>query len=125
MSSTPYAAVTVLDTALSVGLADATIYTLDYRYAGENNFAMNFIGTLSSVGTGDSVTLQVSPDYRQESPTKANAMWGSVEVFTSTAFNACVNGPWAAIRFIKGGTQTAKVVGLLAGASRNKADIQG
>lgn len=125
MSSTPYAAVTVLDTALSVGQADASIFTLDYRYSGENNFALNFIGTLSSVGTGDSVSIQVSPDYRPESQTKTNAMWGTIETFTSTAFNASVNGPWAAVRFIKGGTQTAKVVGLLAGASRNKADIQG
>lgn len=125
MSNVSYAAVTVLDTAASVGAADATIFSLDYRFAGGANYAMNFIGTLASVGTGDSVTLQVSPDYRADSPTKANAMWGSVEVFTSTAFNGSLNGPWSAIRFIKGGAQTAKVVGLLAGASRNKTDMQG
>jgi hypothetical protein len=125
MSNVPYAPVTVLDTAASVGAADASIYVLDYRFAGSANFAMNFIGTLASVGAADSVRLQVSPDYRQESPTKANAMWGSVEVFTSTAFNGSLNGPWAAIRFLKSGDQVAKVVGLLAGASRNKADIQG
>lgn len=125
MSSISYAAVTVLDTALSVGAGDATIFGLDFRYAGTNNYAMNFIGTLASIGTGDSVSLQVSPDWRHNAPSNAGAMWQTVEVFTSTSFNGSLNGPWAAIRFIKGGTQTAKVVGLLAGAQRNKLDIQG
>lgn len=122
MSTTPYAAVTCLDTATSIGAADATIQHLAYRFSGENNFAMNFIGTLASVGTGDSVSLQVSPDYRTEDPNNAGAMWQTVEVFTSTAFNGSLNGPWAAIRFIKSGTQTAKVVGLLMGRNRSKYD---
>jgi len=123
MSNTPFAAVTCLDTATSIGAADATIITIDYRFAGDVNYSMNFIGTLGSVGTGDNVALQVSPDYRAE--TAAGAMWQSVEVFASTAFNGCVNGPWQAIRFIKPGAQTGKVVALTAGKNRNRLDIQG
>lgn len=123
MSSTPFAAVTCMDTAVSVGAADATIIELDYRFAGEVNYSLNFIGTMSSVGTGDNVALQVSPDYRPQ--TAAGAMWQSVEVFATTAFNGCVNGPWQAIRFIGPGVQTKKVVALTAGKNRNRSDFQG
>jgi hypothetical protein len=114
-----------MDTAASVGQADATIIDLDYRFAGDVNYAVNFIGTLSSIGTGDSVTLQVSPDYDVGAPSNAGAMWGSVEVFTSTSFNGSLNGPWTAFRFIKAGTQTAKIVGLVAGKNKNKLNRQG
>lgn len=125
--TTSFAAVTVLDTATSVGAADATVIDIDYRFTGEVNFAINFIGTLGSVGTGDSVGLQVSPDYDAHAPaaTQAMAMWQTVETFTSTAFNGSLNGPWSAIRFIKAGTQTAKVVGLVAGKNRTRWNRQG
>jgi hypothetical protein len=123
MSSTPYAPVTCVDAAISIGAADATIIPLDFRFAGENNYSLNFVGTLASVGTGDSVTLQVSPDWKSE--TAAGAMWVGVETFVSTSFNGCVNGPWAAIRFTKAGSQTAKVVGLAGGRNRSKPAIVG
>jgi hypothetical protein len=123
MSSTPYAPVTCVDAATSIGAADATIVPLDYRFSGENNYAMNFVGTLASVGTGDSVTVQVSPDWKSE--TASGAMWVGVETFVSTSFNGCVNGPWAAVRFLKPGSQTAKVVGLAAGRNRSKPAIVG
>jgi hypothetical protein len=122
MSSIPYAPVTVLDTSSSIGAADATIIGVDFRYAGEANYSMNFIGTLIAA---DTVTLQVSPDWKHDAPSNAGAMWASVETFTSTSFNGSLNGPWAAIRFIKSGTQAAKVVGLVAGKQRNKLDAQG
>jgi hypothetical protein len=123
MSNHSFAAVTCLDTATSIGAADAIIVALDYRFAGEVNYAMNFIGTLASVGTGDSVTLQVSPDYKAE--TASGAMWQGVETFVSTAFNGSLNGPWAAARFTKAGVQTVKVVALTIGKSRNRTDLQG
>ena len=123
MSSTPYAPVTCVDAATSIGAADATIVPLDYRFAGENNYALNYVGTLASIGTGDSVQLQVSPDYKQE--TAAGAMWVTVETITTTAFGGSVNGPWAAVRFLKPGAQTAKVVGLAAGRNRSKPAIVG
>jgi hypothetical protein len=123
MSSTPYAPVTCLDAATSIGAADAVIVPLDFRFAGENNFALNFIGTLASVGASDVVRCQVSPDYKQE--TASGAMWVSIDAFTTTAFSGSVNGPWAAIRFIKAGDQVAKVVGLAAGRNRSKPAIVG
>lgn len=123
MSSTPYAPVTCLDAATSIGQADATIVPLDFRFAGENNFALNFIGTLASVGAADIVRVQVSPDYKIE--TAAGAMWVSIDAFATTAFSGSVNGPWAAIRFIKAGDQVAKVVGLAAGRNRSKPAIVG
>lgn len=125
MSSIPYAPVTCMDTATSVGAADATIIGTDFRFAGEANYAINFIGTISSIGTGDFVALQVSPDWKHDAPSNAGAMWATVETFVSTSFNGSLNSPWAAIRFVKGGVQTAKVVGLVAGKQRNRADIQG
>lgn len=123
MSNTPFAAVTCVDTATSIGAAEATIIALDYRFSGDVNYAMNFVGTLASVGTGDSVGLQVSPDYRSD--TAAGAMWQTVETFVSTAFNGSLNGPWAAVRFTKAGAQTSKIVALTAGKSRNRTDLQG
>ena len=125
MSSIPYAPVTVLDTSSSIGAADATIIGVDFRYAGEANYSMNFIGSIASIGTGDNVILQVSPDWKHDAPSNAGAMWASVETFVSTSFNGSLNGPWAAIRFLKGGAQAAKVVGLVAGKQRNKLDAQG
>jgi hypothetical protein len=122
MSNIPYAPVTCLDTAVSTGPNDATIIVTDYRYAGAANYSMNFIGTLASIGTGDSVSLQVSPDYDPVAP--AGAMWQSVEVFTSTQFNGSLNGPWVAVRFIKPGVQTGKVVALTAG-KHTRRNIQG
>lgn len=122
-SNIPYAPVTLLDTAVSIGPADATIQALDFRFSGEDNYALSFIGTLTSIGTGDNAGLQVSPDYKAE--TAAGAMWQTIEVFATTAFNGVVNGPWAAIRFIKPGAQTAKVVGLAQGRNRAKPAIVG
>ena len=125
MANTPFAAVTCLDTAASVGIADSTAIGIDYRFSGDVNYTINFIGTLSSVGTGDSVSLQVSPDYDEHAPSNAGAMWQTVETFTSTAFNGSLNHPWAGIRFLKAGAQTAKVVGLVAGKNKNKLNRQG
>jgi hypothetical protein len=123
MSSTPYAPVTCLDAATSIGAADATIVPLDFRFAGENNYAMNYVGTLASVGAADSVRIQVSPDWKAE--TALGAMWVTVETITTTAFGGSINAPWAAVRFIKPGDQTAKVVGLAGGRNRSKPAIVG
>lgn len=123
MSSTPFAPVTCLDAATSIGPADAIIVPLDYRFSGEVNYAINYIGTLASIGAADSVRIQVSPDYKQE--TAAGAMWVTVETITTTAFGGSVNGPWAAVRFIKPGDQVAKLVGLAAGRNRSKPAIVG
>lgn len=119
MSSIPYAPTTCVDTATSIGAADATIIRTVYRFAGDHNYTMNFIGTLTSIGTGDSCSLQVSPDYDPDDRPAA-AMWMTVETFTSTAFSGSLNGPWAAIRFIKPGVQACKVVGVVAGRNRSR-----
>lgn len=123
MSSTPYAPVTCLDAATSIGAADAIIVPLDYRFAGDQNYAMNYVGTLSSVGTGDAVLIQVSPDYKAE--TASGAMWTSITTIATTAFGGNLAGPWAAVRFLKTGGQTAKLVGLAAGRNRSKPNIVG
>jgi len=123
MSSTPFAPVTCLDAATCIGAADAVVVPLDFRFAGEVNYAINYVGTLASIGTGDNVQIQVSPDYKQE--TALGAMWVTVETITTTAFGGSVNGPWAAVRFLKGGAQTAKLVGLAAGRNRSKPAIVG
>lgn len=123
MSSTPFAPVTCLDAATSIGAADAVIVPLDYRFSGDVNYALTFIGSFTSVGAADIVRVQVSPDYKSE--TAAGAMWVNVDAFATTAFSGCVNGPWAAVRFIKAGDQVAKVVGLASGRSRSKPAIVG
>lgn len=123
MSSIPYAPVTCVDGATSIGAADATIVPLDYRFAGGVNYALNFAGTLASVGAADKVQLQVSPDYKAH--TAAGAMWVTIDTQASTAFSGSVNGPWTAFRFIKPGDQVAKVVALVAGRNANRTDLPG
>jgi hypothetical protein len=123
MSSTPYAAVTCVDAVTSLGNADAIIVPLDYRFAGENTYMATFAGTFTSVGAGDNIKLQVSPDWKSE--TAAGAMWVTTDTFASTAFSGAVNGPWAAIRFTKAGDQSAKLVALVAGRNRSKPAIVG
>jgi hypothetical protein len=122
-SNVPFAQVTCLDAATSIGNADATIVGLDYRYAGDQTFVASYVGTLASIGALDKVQFQVSPDWKAE--TAAGAFWVTVDTYTTTAFSGAVNGPWAAVRFIKTGDQVAKVVALVAGRNRSKAAIQG
>ena len=108
--TSPYCAVTVVDTASSVGLADATAWLLDYRFS-DPNYIVSFIGTLSSVGTGDGVKVYVSPDATKD---KAGS-FAEVGAFTSTTFANVVTGVWGAVKFTKSGTQTGKVVAMLCG----------
>lgn len=117
--TTVYSAVTVLETATSVGLADATAYLLDYRYF-DANFPVSFVGTQSSVGTGDFVKVYVSPDARKN----VAGTYVQIESFTTTAFTGVIQGAWGGVKFVTGNTGgTKRVIALMNGYSINNNQV--
>lgn len=109
--TTTYSAVTVVDIATSVGLDDATAYLLDYRFF-DASFPVSFIGSNSSVGTGDSIGVYVSPDARKN----VAGTYAQIESFTTTAFTGVIQGTWGGIKFVKRGAGgTGRVIALMNG----------
>lgn len=111
--ASPYAAVTVMDGTTSVGLADATAYLLDYRFF-DSNYPVSFVGTQTSVGTGDNIKVYVSPDAKGN----VAGTFVQIESFTTTAFTGVIQGNWAAVKFVGNGSGGNKrVVALMGGFS--------
>lgn len=126
MSSIVYAPVTAVD-GVSVGAADAVVFGLDYRYAGELTNILTYAWANASVGgAGESITIQVSPDWKHDAPSNAGAMWATYAILSTAGGTGVVQGPWSAVRAIKGGGGGAgKLVFLAAGKSRNLPNVQG
>lgn len=117
--TTVYAATTAVESATSIGLADATAYLLDYRFF-DANFPVSFVGTQTSVGTGDFVKVYVSPDARKN----VAGTYVQIESFTTTAFTGVIQGAWGGVKFVTGGTGgTRKVVALMNGYSINNTQV--
>lgn len=124
MATIQYAAVTALDTAANVSAGNATVIGTDYRYAGENTVQVVYQASFTSIGAGDSLDLEVSTDWRHDAPSNAGAMWSRYGIVSAAGVGSIV-GPWSAFRFLKPGSNGAKVVAMVAGKFRNKLDIQG
>lgn len=126
MASIPYAAVTVLDTAANVTAGNATIIPTDFRFAGENTVQVIYAASFTSIGAGDSLTVQVSPDYDEHAPTAVQdmAMWAQYGIVSAAGVGSIV-GPWAAFRILKPGANGAKVVAVVAGKNRSRYNRQG
>lgn len=128
MSGIQYAAVTVLDGLTCVGPLDPTIVVgLDYRYAGALTNQVTYTYANSSIGgAGETIVIQVSPDWRHDAPTNAGAMWATYALLSAAGGAGVIPGPFSAVRAYKlAGGSNAKVVFMAAGKFRNKLDIQG
>lgn len=117
--TTDYSAVTVMETANSVGLADVTAYLLDYRFF-EANYPVMFAGSQTSVGSGDFIKVYVSPDARKN----VAGTYTQIESFTTTAFTGVIQGAWGGVKFVGGGTGgTKRVIMLANGYSINNSQL--
>ena len=115
MSRIPYAPVTCVDGTASLGAVEALVVPVDYRFAGEVANIFTYAGTQTA---GDSIIIQVSPDWHENAT--AGALWVNHTVTSATSFVGNVYSPWAAVRVLKTGTGSSKVVGLVAGRSRSR-----